>query len=52
MDPKMLVVGLEGVCNVFLSELIERPDDFTADEIAALTKRMFFDRVRLDPADG
>ena len=52
IDPKMLTLGLEGVSNVFLGELIERPEDFTADEIAALTKRMFFDRVRLDPADG
>ena len=52
IDPKMLTLGLEGVSNVFLGELIERPEDFTADEIAALTKKMFFDRVRLDPADG
>ena len=52
IDPKMLTLGLEGVSNVFLGELIERPEDFTADEIAALTKRMFFDRVRLDSADG
>lgn len=52
IDPKMLTLGLEGVSNVFLGELIERPEDFTADEITALTKRMFFDRVRLDPADG
>jgi len=52
VDPKMLTLGLEGVSNVFLGELIERPDDFTADEIAALTKRMFFGRVRLGPVDG
>lgn len=52
IDPKMLTLGLEGASNVFLGELIERPQDFTADEIAALTKRMFFNRVRLDSADG
>ena len=52
IDPKMLTLGLEGVSNVFLGELIERPDDFTADEMAALIKRMFFDRVRLVPVDG
>ena len=46
MDPKMMVLGLEGISNAFLGELIERPDDFTAEEMAGLIKKMFFDPVR------
>ncbi len=46
IDPAMLVLGLEGVGNAFLVELIDRPDDFTAEEMASLIKRIFFDSVR------
>ncbi|MBN2560939.1 MAG: TetR/AcrR family transcriptional regulator [Phycisphaerae bacterium] len=51
MDPKMLALGLEGLSNAFLLELIDRPDDFTAEEMAGLVKRMFFERIRLDSAN-
>ena len=46
-DPRMLVLGLEGVSNAFLDELIERPDDFSAETTADLTKTLFFERIRL-----
>jgi len=46
-DPRMLVLGLEGVSNAFLDELIERPDDFTAEVLADLTKTIFFGRIRV-----
>jgi TetR/AcrR family transcriptional regulator len=51
IDPKMLALGLEGVSNVFLGEMVERPEGFTAEEVAAAVKTMFFDRVRLVPVD-
>ena len=46
-DPRMLVLGLEGISNAFLDELIERPDDFTAEVLADMTKTIFFERIRL-----
>lgn len=46
-DPRMLVLGLEGVGNAFLDELIERPDDFSAETMAGMTKTIFFERIRL-----
>ena len=45
VDPRMLVLGLEGVSNAFLDALIERPDDFTAEVLADLTKTIFFGRI-------
>ncbi|MCG3128237.1 MAG: hypothetical protein CHACPFDD_03114 [Phycisphaerae bacterium] len=47
VEPKMLALGLEGISNAFLPALVERPDDFSADEMAALTKKIFFGRVSL-----
>ena len=47
LPPRSLALGLEGVSNSFLTALIERPDEFSAEEMAALTKRIFFDRVAL-----
>ncbi len=47
MDPRMLVLGLEGLTNAFLAELVERPDDFSAETMADLTKTLFFERIRL-----
>ena len=46
-DARMLVLGLEGVSNAFLDELIERPDDFSAETLANLTKTIFFERICL-----
>jgi TetR/AcrR family transcriptional regulator len=45
--PRMLVLGLEGLSHAFLIELIERPDDISAEEMATVTKGIFFERVRL-----
>lgn len=38
----------KGVSNVFREELIERPDDFSADKMAAPANQKFFDQVRLE----
>ncbi len=46
-DPRMLVLGLEGVSNAFLDELIEHPDDFSPEILADLTRTIFFERLRL-----
>ena len=43
----MLVLGLEGLTNAFLADLVERPDDFSAETMAGLTKTLFFERIRL-----
>ena len=47
VEPRLLLLGLEGVSNAFLPALIDRPDDFSAEEMATATKRIFFERVRL-----
>jgi len=47
IDPKMLVLGLEGLSNAFVVELIERPEDLSAEEMATVTKRIFFERIAL-----
>jgi TetR/AcrR family transcriptional regulator len=47
VDPRMLVLGLEGLSNAFLVELVERPDDFSAEMMAGMTKTIFFERIRL-----
>jgi TetR/AcrR family transcriptional regulator len=47
VEPRMLLLGLEGVSNAFLPALMDRPDDFSAEEMATATKRIFFERVRL-----
>lgn len=46
-DPRMLALGLEGLTNAFLVELVERPDDFSADMMAGMTKTIFFEGIRL-----
>ena len=40
-------VGTKDISNVFPEELIERPDDFSTDKLAAFARQMFFDQVRL-----
>jgi AcrR family transcriptional regulator len=47
IDPKMLVLGLEGLSNAFVFELIERPDDLPAETMADLSKTIFFERIHL-----
>lgn len=47
MDPRTLVLGLEGVSNAFLPALLERPDDFSAEALATAAKRIFFEPMRL-----
>lgn len=49
LPPRMLALGLEGVSNAFLAELIARPDDISAEVLATTTKRIFFERVGLGP---
>lgn len=48
MDPKMLAVGLASLSNLFMYELVSRPEEHTADEMASHVKRMFFEKIRLD----
>lgn len=50
VEPRMLVLGLEGVSNAFLPALLDRPDDFSAEEMAAATKHIFFEPMRLKAA--
>jgi len=45
LDPRVLALGLEGVHNAFLGALVRDPQSFTSEQIAALTKRMFFQGV-------
>ncbi len=47
IEPRLLVVGLEGITNTLLPMLIERPEDFSVEEMVAASKRIFFDQVRL-----
>ena len=47
LTPRALTLGLEGVSNSFLTALIEQPDEYAADDIAALSKRIFFERIAL-----
>ena len=47
IDPKMLVLGLEGLRNAFVFELIERPDALPAETMADLSKTIFFERIHL-----
>ena len=46
-DPQMLVLGLEGVSNAYLDALVERPDDFSAQRLADITKTIFFKPILL-----
>ena len=50
VEPRALALGLEGISNAFLTALIERPDDYSAEKMAALTKRIFFGRLDLTAA--
>jgi AcrR family transcriptional regulator len=52
MDPKLLALGLAGLSNAFLHELIERPDDFSAEMMTEAVKKILFEQVRLEPAGG
>jgi AcrR family transcriptional regulator len=45
LDPHVLAIGLEGVHNAFLSALVRDPESYTAEQIGAYTKRVFFDSV-------
>jgi TetR/AcrR family transcriptional regulator len=45
--PRALTLGLEGISNAFLTASIERPEEYSAEEMAALAKRIFFERVGL-----
>lgn len=50
IDPALLTLAVEGVCNGFLNVLIEHPEQFTPESLAALCKTIFFERIRLDGA--
>jgi TetR/AcrR family transcriptional regulator len=45
LDPAALALGLEGVHNAFLAALVRDPASYTPEQIATLTKRIFFDTV-------
>ncbi len=47
IDPRMLALGLEGLTNAFLIELLERPHDFSAETMADSCKTIFFERIHL-----
>lgn len=49
IEPRLLLLGLEGVSNAFLPALVEHPEDFTAEDMAQATRQIFFERVRLRP---
>jgi len=49
VEPRMLVLGLEGLSNALLLALIERPDAVSGEQVAAVTKRIFFERVASSP---
>lgn len=50
IEPRTLLLGLEGVSNAFLPALIDRPDDFSAETMATAAKRIFFEPMRLRSA--
>jgi len=52
IDPRALTLGLEAISNSFIPELLERPDAWSGVDLAALIKRVFFDRVSLLPRPG
>ncbi len=52
LDPRMIVIGLEGLSNAFLLELTERPADFTVEKTATLMKRLLFEQVGLPSSQG
>jgi AcrR family transcriptional regulator len=45
LAPAALASGLEGVHNTFLGALVRNGDSYTAQQVADLTKRIFFDAV-------
>ncbi len=45
LDPAALALGLEGVHNAFLAALVRDPESYTPEQIATLTKRVFFDAM-------
>ena len=49
IDPRALALGLEAISNSFIPDVLERPDVCSDVEIAAMIKRVFFDRVSLLP---
>jgi AcrR family transcriptional regulator len=46
-DPRALTFLLEGLTHAFLPALVDDPDSFTAEEMAAAIKSTFFDGIRL-----
>jgi AcrR family transcriptional regulator len=51
LDSRALTLGFEGLSNAFLPALLERPEEFSAEAMAAALKRMFFEAMRVRPAD-
>ncbi len=50
IEPRTLLLGLEGVSNAFLPALLDRPDDFSAEAMATAAKRIFFEAMGLKSA--
>ncbi|HVP13087.1 MAG TPA: TetR/AcrR family transcriptional regulator [Phycisphaerae bacterium] len=50
MDPKLLALGLEGLSNAFMLELMGRTDGYSADDCAEAVKKIFFEQIRLKAA--
>jgi AcrR family transcriptional regulator len=51
MDPHALALGLNGLSDAFLPEVLERPSAYSEREIVSIIKKMFFGRVSLRPED-
>ena len=48
MNPRLLALGLEALSDAFLLELLERPNKFSAEMIAAAAKKILFEPIRLN----
>ncbi len=48
LEPEMLAIGLASLSNLFMYELVSRPEEHSPEEMADYVKRMFFDKIRLD----
>lgn len=46
LDPRVLTLTLEGLTHAFIPALVENPQAFTAAEMAAAIKAVFFERIR------
>lgn len=49
LPPAELMRGLEGVHNAYLTALVQDPEHYSAEQIAGLTKRVFFESVLIKP---